>query len=80
MIFLPNCIKTSLCYCNTYESVFNRLDLEETNLTRSLEEVSSPVLLECPEPPSAPEAPRYPTSGLFSEEDIPIILSKDDYA
>ena len=36
--------------------------------------------LECPEPPSQPQAPRYPTSGLFSEEDIPVILSKADYA
>ena len=56
------------------------MDLEQTNLTRSLEEVPSPVLLECPEPTSQPQAPRHPTSGLFSEEDIPIILSKDDYA
>ena len=36
--------------------------------------------MECPTPSSKPACPLYPTFGLIAEHEIPITISKDDFA
>ena len=59
-----------------------RLDPDQTALRRSVKDLppSLTALLECPKPPSKPAAALHPAFGLFSEEEIPITLSLNDYA
>ena len=75
------------CLCCYHYSCFravfnNRLDPDQTDLRRSVKDLppSLTALLECPKPPSKPAVPLHPAFGLFSEEEIPITLSLDDYA
>lgn len=75
------------CLCCYHYSCFravfnNRLDPDQTDLRRSVKDLppSLTALLECPKPPSKPAVPLHPAFGLFSEEQIPITLSLDDYA
>ena len=58
------------------------MDPNQTALRQSVKDLppSLTALLECPKPLSKPAAVLHPAFGLFSEKEIPITLSLDDYA
>lgn len=49
---------------------------------RSIREVPESVasLLECPAPPKKPVGPTFPTFGLFTEDQLPIYVKKQEFA
>ena len=53
-----------------------------SDLSRSIKELPKSLteLLECPEPSRKPTSPLHPAFGLFSEHEIPITVSQDDFA
>ena len=58
------------------------VDSADPHSRRSIRELPESVtsLLECPEPPSKPIGRSYPQFGLFSVEQLPITIRKEDFA
>lgn len=58
------------------------LEVTEAGAVRSVQDLPASIstLLECPDPPSKLSCPKYPRFSLWTEKELPITLSIQDYA
>ena len=58
------------------------LNTDEAGLMRSVKDLPASIstLLDCPNPSSKPSTPTHPMFGLYTEEELSLILRSEDYA